>query len=153
MVDWSDEGIENVLLWEMPHRWNDVVRELLSFFPDPEYDSIATAEARGFIVGGAISALLKKPLICIRKYKPLYDSLPGHKVEYTNWKDEPETMYLFHREHHRGRRCLFVDDVFQHGNCLEACLKLLQRDGVSVVSAFHLCDAAEPGARERLTSP
>lgn len=95
---WSSKGIENVILWEKPDRIKDVMIEFYKIFNKAVFNIVTSIEARGFILGGMFCHELNKPFLAIRKYKKIYDSLPGQQISYLNWKNHiiKETKYQDH---------------------------------------------------------
>ncbi len=149
---WREGGIENVTLWENPGRIRDVLFEFSMLFPDSDYDSFASLESRGFILGGIFSYEYAKPLIAIRKHKKAHDRLPGLKHHYINWKNEKETIYLFKND--TGlKRSIFIDDILDSGRSLKACEEVLKMQNTGIAGAFYLADASPPDVKESFSFP
>jgi len=70
-----------------------------------------------------------------------------------NWRGEEESLFLFDAGHFTGSRALFVDDVLETGNSMQAAVELFQAFGIVVTGAFFLFDAATPEVRERFSFP
>ncbi len=149
---WGDRGIENVILWENPPRIRDVITEFNLLFPNADFDCFVSMESRGFILGGIFSYEYLKPLIAIRKYKRVHDSVPGLKHHYVNWNKEKETIYLF-RTDSRLKKCIFIDDVMDTGRSLKASEELLKMQDINIIGAFYLADNSKPGTRESFDFP
>jgi adenine/guanine phosphoribosyltransferase-like PRPP-binding protein len=143
IFSWSSRGIENTILWEKPERVQAVVKEFQQMFNDIEYDIVTSVEARGFILGGLFAAILKKPFLAVRKFKPIYQQLPGWRQHYKNWKGEAESLYLFQNPF-IGQKAVLVDDLIQTGNSLRAARRLLAKSQIELTGAFYLSNVAKP---------
>ena len=146
LFNWSEKGVENVVLWENPSFYPLLLKEMASLWGSVPFDMIASLESRGFILGGLFSLALEKPFIPVRKYKHIFSQLPGKQTEYVNWKGETETLYLFNPEA-SGKRILFIDDIMETGRSLKASVSLLEEFGFTVAGAFYLLDASSGETR------
>ena len=153
---WVENGFEDVAFWDRPAELADAVVEIGRFFPADRYDVVATLEARGFFLAGALAHAGDKPVAPIRKYREAFAGLAGHTLAYRNWRghddrlwwpDLPRTSVL------RGSRALFVDDVLETGNSLRACRQLLDGAGIALVGAMYLADLSAPAVREGFEFP
>lgn len=94
-----------------------------------DIDYIVSPDARGFLWGSYIAALLGKPLIPVRKHGKLPESCvmstTRDTTEYSSIElDIPEVDL-------NGKRCVFVDDVYATGGTYKACQKLVtENNGV-----------------------
>lgn len=150
---WSEQGVENIALWEQPARVVDMVEAMRRFFPIGFAEALATVEAKGFLIGGAAGYATFKSLYTVRKFKPIFEGLPGWRKRFTTWNGQEEELYLFAPGPGDGRRLLLIDDVLETGNSLQAAVELLTEAGAEVVGAFYLVDAATPQVREQFSFP
>ena len=90
-----------------------VFSELDGFFPQHTYDAVVSIGARGFILAGGLTYATHKPLLPVRKYHNRYENFDGQKMDFINWKDQQESLFLFNMSHHNGKRVLFLDDVME----------------------------------------
>lgn len=153
---WVANGLEDVAFWDKPRRWPDVARELERFYPAGTYDVLATLESRGFFVAGALSHILAKPVIPVRKYREAFSGYPGHMTSYLNWRGRRDRLWMQHYpwlDRLPGSRALFVDDVIETGNSLAAAVELLCAVGMAPMGAFYLADAANDHVRGRFRFP
>ena len=149
---WSEDGIENVTLWEKPERINDIITEFENIFAVNNFDVITSIEARGFILGGIFTQKYNKPFVSIRKYKDIYENIPGVKYKYINWKDEEERLYLF--EHSiKGKKAIFIDDIMETGRSLKAINEILKNQGIEIIGAFYLMDGSNKEVRNSFDFP
>lgn len=101
-----------------------------------DIDYIVSPDARGFLWGSYVAALLDKPLVPVRKHGKLPESCVistvKDKTEYDKIElDLPEVDL-------EGKRCVFVDDVYATGGTYRGCQKLVSEnkgilDGAYVV--------------------
>jgi len=152
LFQWSEKGIENVVLWEKPDCVAPMLEEFTSLFGSISFDVLTTIEARGFILGGMLVGPTKKPLITIRKHKKIFEALPGYKQTYTNWQGEKENLYLF-ESNFGPAKAVFVDDILETGASLQGAVELLAQEQISLVGAFYLVDASKPEIREQFDFP
>jgi len=114
---------------------------------DLNYDIIAGIEARGFIIGGALSYTLGKGFIPIRKP----GKLPGETVD-----QEYELEYGTDRmEIHidaikRGARVLVVDDLLATGGTAAAAAALIEKIGGTVAEMAFIVNLPDIGGEKKL---
>jgi len=146
--EWQRGGIENVIFWERPGKFDQMAADFILQTQDLTYDLIAPLEARGFLLAGILAAEIQKPILPIRKHKKFYDRYPGSKIPFTNWKGEEEAVFVFQRADFVGKRVLVVDDLIETGNSLRAALEAprrgilsLRRDAGRETPGFPLPDS------------
>jgi adenine phosphoribosyltransferase len=112
-----------------------------------EIQTIAAAEARGFIFGAPLALRLGAGFVPIRK--------PG-KLPYATIALEYQLEYGSDRlEVHSdafgpGRRVLLVDDVLATGGTMRACRDLVQSTGAEVVACAFLIELSFLAGRAKL---
>ena len=96
-------------------------------------DAVAAIEARGFLFAAPFAAIMKIPLILIRKK----GKLPGitlskkYNLEYAQAEIEVHSADV-----PRGKRVLLTDDLIATGGTLNAARALLLEGGASVPEIF-----------------
>ena len=126
-----------------------VISRLSERFRGDKIDAIATIEARGFVLGGAMARELDTGLVLLRK--------PGKlpwKTESVEYSLEYGTGRL---EMHRdavgpGQRVLIVDDVLATGGTAAAAGQLVSRFGGLVQGFAFLVELGFLGGRKQLGS-
>ena len=107
-----------------------------------EFNKIAAIEARGFVFASAVSYILKKPFILLRKK----NKLPGdtHSVDF-ELEYGKATMEVHKDSITQGDTVLLIDDLVATGGTSEAAAKLIEISKgkvagfVFVINLFDLC--------------
>ncbi|WP_421859248.1 adenine phosphoribosyltransferase [Oricola sp.] len=123
------------------------IDELVHPYAGTKIDKIAGVEARGFILGGAISHQLSAGFVPIRKKGKLpHDTVRiAYSLEYG--VDEME----MHKDAVKpGERVILVDDLIATGGTAEGAVKLLQQMGAEVVAACFVVDLPALGGRAKI---
>ena len=110
-----------------------------------EFDKIAAIESRGFVFASAVSYLLKKPFILLRKKNKL--PAETHSVEF-ELEYGTATMEMHKDAIDKNDNVLLIDDLIATGGTAEAAAKLIEMSGgnvagyVFVINLFDLdgCD-------------
>jgi adenine phosphoribosyltransferase len=123
-----------------------VVDALAESIPS-DVDVIAPAEARGFLLGGALSVALGRGLVPIRKpgKLPVVADRVDYALEYGTATLELPADVL-----RPGVKVAVVDDVLATGGTVAATCELLERAGTEVVSISVVMELAALGGRARL---
>lgn len=121
--------------------------ELVKLLDGVEFDSIAGAESRGFILGAPISYLLHKPFIPVRKAGklPRETISESYDLEYGNATIEIHTSAV-----KPGDRVVLIDDLVATGGTLKAAANLIERLGGKVVLVICLLELKGLNGREAL---
>ena len=123
------------------------IDELVHPYAGTKIDKIAGIEARGFILGGAMSHQLSAGFVPIRKKGKLpHDTVRiAYSLEYG--VDEME----MHKDAVKtGERIILVDDLIATGGTAEGAVKLLQQMGAEVVAACFVIDLPALGGRSKV---
>jgi len=132
-VDLTPTLIDRATLRKVSLAIVDLIKEQF-----PDFDYIVAPDARGFIWGSYISALVDKGLIPIRKHGKLPDDsiLDSYdeKTEYSSITLDLPLADL------KGKKCIFVDDVYATGGTYHACTQLVEKNGGEMLGAFAILD-------------
>ncbi len=123
------------------------VDELVKLLDGLEFDAIAGAESRGFILGMPLSYLLHKPFIPVRKA----GKLPRETVSESYDLEYGKATIEIHKSSIKpGDKVVLVDDLVATGGTLKAATKLIERLGGEVARIICLLELKGLNGREVL---
>ncbi|MEN8263172.1 MAG: adenine phosphoribosyltransferase [Nitrospirota bacterium] len=114
---------------------------------DMTYDLIVGIEARGFIIGGALSYTLGRGFIPIRKIGKLPGEVERHEYQLEYGTD---TVEIHKDAIVEGARVLIIDDLLATGGTAEAAATLIEKLGGKVVEMAFIVNLPEVGGEKRL---
>ena len=111
---------------------NQIVKRTKNY----KVDKIAAIESRGFVFASAVSYLLKKPFVLLRKKNklPAETHSVDFKLEYGN-----ATIEVHKDSIEKEDSVLIIDDLIATGGTAEAAAKLVEISGGNV-AAFVFCN-------------
>ena len=116
---------------------NQIVERSKTF----NFDKIAAVESRGFVFASAISFILDKPFIMLRKKNKLPAEV--HSVDF-ELEYGTATIEVHKDSFDEGDKVLIIDDLIATGGTAEAAAKLIEKSGgkiecfVFVINLFDL---------------
>jgi adenine phosphoribosyltransferase len=113
-----------------------------------EFDIIIGIEARGFIIGGALSYTLGKGFVPIRKVGKLPGEVEQHEYELEYGTD---TVEIHKDAIEKGARVLLVDDLLATGGTALAAATLIEKLGGKVEEMAFIVDLPDVGGNKKLT--
>lgn len=130
-----------------PTAFGAAIDQLVERYADQGINTIAAAEARGFIFGAPLALRLGAGFVPIRKPGKLpYATLAlEYQLEYGSDRLEVHTDAI-----KRGDRVLLLDDVLATGGTMRACRDLVAGTGAEVVGCAFLMELSFLGGREKL---
>jgi adenine phosphoribosyltransferase len=130
-----------------PVAFRESIRRLAQQFQDRDIDIIVAAEARGFIVAAPLALELNIGFVPIRKPGKLpFETHAFHyELEYGS-----DTLEMHIDGVKDGEKVLVVDDLLATGGTVEACCKLLEKSGATVVGTAFLIALDALGGAERI---
>lgn len=124
------------------------IDEMMKLVEGLDFDVVAGAESRGFILGAPIAYLLNKPMVLVRKK----GKLPCETVEQSYELEYGTATVEMHKDAIKpGQKVLLVDDLIATGGTVEASAKLVEKLGGEVVKIIFLMELAGLKGRERLS--
>ena len=121
--------------------FHETINEIIERSKKYKIDKIAAIESRGFVFASAVSYILEKPFIMLRKKNKLPSDV--HSV---NFKLEYGTATIeVHKDSiEKNEKVLIIDDLIATGGTAEAAAKLIEISGgkvacfVFVINLFDL---------------
>ena len=112
-----------------------------------KYDVIAGIEARGFIMGGALSYTLGKGFVPIRKKGKLPAEVISleYDLEYGT-----DTLEIHEDAFSKGDRVIIADDLLATGGTVSAVVKLVEELGAEIVECAFMAELEFLGGRKKL---
>ena len=112
-------------------------------------DKIAAIESRGFVFASAISYLLKKPFILLRKKNklPAETHSVDFKLEYGT-----ATIEVHKDSIEKNDSVLIIDDLIATGGTAEAAAKLIELSGGRVAAFIFAINLFDLGGSDNLTN-
>ncbi len=122
---------------------NQIIERSTTF----KVDKIAAIESRGFVFASAVSYLLKKPFIMLRKK----NKLPADTYS-TDFKLEYGTATIeVHKDSiEKGDSVLIIDDLIATGGTAEAAAKLIKMSGGEIAGFIFVINLFDLGGSENL---
>jgi len=114
---------------------------------DIDFDVIIGIEARGFIIGGALSYTLGKGFIPIRKIGKLPGEVESHEYELEYGTD---TVEIHKDAIESGAKVLVVDDLLATGGTALAAAALIEKLGGKVAEMAFIVDLPDVGGHKKL---
>lgn len=114
---------------------------------DIEFDQIVGIEARGFIIGGALSYTLGKGFVPVRKVGKLPGEVVRHEYELEYGTD---TIEIHKDALDKGAKVLLVDDLLATGGTAQAAASLIEKLGGSVAEMAFIVNLPDVGGEKKL---
>ena len=123
------------------------VEEMVKLLDGVEFDSVAGAESRGFMLGMPIAYLLHKPFIPVRKA----GKLPRETVSESYDLEYGQATIEIHKTSVKpGDRVVLLDDLIATGGTMKAAVNLIERLGGKVVKIIALVELKGLNGRDVL---
>lgn len=114
---------------------------------DIDFDVIVGIEARGFIIGGALSYTLGKGFVPVRKIGKLPAEVVRHEYELEYGTD---TVEMHKDAIAKGSRVILVDDLLATGGTALAAATLIEKLGGTVSEMAFIVNLPDVGGLKRL---
>ncbi len=112
-----------------------------------DFDMIVGIEARGFIIGGALSYTLGKGFVPIRKIGKLPAEVVRHEYELEYGTD---TVEIHKDAVAKGAKVLVVDDLLATGGTALAAAALIEKLGGKVAEMTFIVNLPDVGGEKKL---
>jgi len=112
-----------------------------------DFDVIVGIEARGFIIGGALSYTLGKGFVPIRKIGKLPGEVVSHEYELEYGTD---TVEMHKDSVAKGEKVLVIDDLLATGGTALAAAALIEKLGGKVAEMSFIVNLPDVGGEKKL---
>jgi adenine phosphoribosyltransferase len=132
-----------------PEAFRFCVDQMVDSLSSVSFQTIVSPEARGFMFASAISYLMKKSFIPVRKpgKLPYKTRSVGYSLEYGNAE-----LHIHEDAIQQGERVVVLDDVLATGGTVKAIASMVEEMGGIVEGVFFLAELDFLNGRERLQS-
>jgi adenine phosphoribosyltransferase len=134
---------KGVVFWDITtllkdkEAFTEVVKQMAEHYRGKDIDLIASSEARGFILGGALAYELGAGFVPIRKK----GKLPSTSVTFTYQKEyEADTVEIHKDAIEPGQKVLIIDDLLATGGTVKANVELVKKLGGRIVGIGFLIE-------------
>ena len=111
------------------------------------FDKIAAVESRGFVFASAVSYILKKPFIMLRKKNKL--PADTHSIDF-ELEYGTATIEVHKDSINKGEKVLIIDDLIATGGTAEAAAKLIEISKGEVASFIFVINLFDLGGSDNL---
>ena len=123
------------------------INQIIERSKEYKIDKIAAIESRGFVFASAVSYLLKKPFIMLRKKNKL--PAETHTVDF-ELEYGTATIEVHKDSIDKGDSVLIIDDLIATGGTAKAAAKLVEMSGGNVVAFVFVINLFDLGGCDDL---
>ena len=127
--------------------FSETINQILDRSKKIEFNKIAAVESRGFVFASAISYILKKPFIMLRKKNKLPADV--HSVDF-ELEYGTATIEVHKDSIDKGDRILIFDDLIATGGTAEAAAKLVSISGGAVAGFIFVINLFDLNGSDNL---
>ena len=131
-----------------PRAWETAINKFIPFCETQKPDVIAGIEARGFIIGSALSIVSGIGFVPVRKKGKLPGLTFGMDYELEYGSDRLEIQRNILTE---NSRVLIIDDLLATGGTAKACGDLIEHIDCQVIGYGFVVELSELEGRQKLT--
>ena len=136
--DYPKKGIlfrDITTLIKDPDAFKFSVDKIIEISKKIKFDKISAIESRGFVFASAVSYVLKKPLVLLRKK----NKLPAERYSVDFKLEYGEATIEVHKDSiNKKEKILIIDDLIATGGTAEAAAKLIEISGGSVAGFIFI---------------
>ena len=127
--------------------FSNTIEQIVNASKEFKVDKIAAIESRGFVFASAVSYLLKKPFILLRKKNKL--PAEAHSVDF-ELEYGTATIEVHKDSISKGDNVLIIDDLIATGGTAEASAKLVKMSGGEVSGFIFVINLYDLGGCDKL---
>ena len=127
--------------------FSETINQIVEKSKNITFDKIAAIESRGFVFASAVSYIMKKPFIMLRKK----DKLPAdvHSVDF-ELEYGTATIEVHKDSIDKNDKVLIIDDLIATGGTAEAAAKLVEISGGKVACFIFVINLFDLGGSDNL---
>ncbi len=127
--------------------FSETINQIVEKSKNITFDKIAAIESRGFVFASAVSYIMKKPFIMLRKK----DKLPAdvHSVDF-ELEYGTATIEVHKDSINKNDKVLIIDDLIATGGTAEAAAKLVEISGGKVACFIFVINLFDLGGSDNL---
>ena len=127
--------------------FEETVNQIVERSKNYKFDKIAAVESRGFVFASAVSYILKKPFIMLRKK----DKLPAdtHSIDF-ELEYGTATIEVHKDSISENESVLIIDDLIATGGTAEAAAKLVEISNSKVAAFIFVINLFDLGGSDNL---
>ncbi len=148
--DYPKKGIlfrDITTLIKDPDAFKFTVDKIIEISKKIQFDKVSAIESRGFIFASAVSYLLNKPLVLLRKK----DKLPAERHSIDFKLEYGEATIEVHKDSIvKNEKILVIDDLIATGGTAEAAAKLIEISGGTVAGFIFVINLFDLPGNELL---
>ena len=128
-----------------PDAFKFTVNQIIEISKKIQFDKVSAIESRGFVFASAVSYLLNKPLILLRKKNKL--PAERHSVDFK--LEYGEATIEVHKDSiNKDEKILVIDDLIATGGTAESAAKLIEISGGAVAGFIFVINLFDlPGEK------
>ena len=127
--------------------FTETINQIIERSKKFEFDKIAAIESRGFVFASAVSYVLKKPFIMLRKKNKLPADV--HSIDF-ELEYGTATIEVHKDSFKENERVLIIDDLIATGGTAEAAAKLIEISKGSVSAFIFVINLFDLGGSDGL---
>ena len=127
--------------------FSETINQIIDRSKKIEFNKIAAVESRGFVFASAISYILKKPFIMLRKKNKLPADV--HSVDF-ELEYGTATIEVHKDSIEKSDRILIIDDLIATGGTAEAAAKLIEISESNVAGFIFVINLFDLGGTDSL---
>jgi len=127
--------------------FSETINQIVKMLKNYEFDKIAAIESRGFVFASAVSYLLKKPFILLRKK----NKLPADRYSVDFELEYGTATIEMHKDSiNKGDRVIIIDDLIATGGTAEAAAKIIEMANGTVALFVFVINLFDLGGCDKL---
>ena len=127
--------------------FSNTINTMIERLKNYEFDKITAIESRGFIFASAISYILKKPYILLRKK----NKLPADRYSIDFELEYGTATIEMHKDSiNKNEKVVIIDDLIAPGATAEAAAKIIEMSGGIVSNFIFVINLFDLGGNDKL---